>query len=304
MFFQNAHLGKNQFWRYLLTIVIFFAVFASIQVVFLMPLFIKQQELMVDAASFAAMFDVLDFEPLHISKLYTLIMIVAPFALSLGVLMLLIKFIHKKPLLKLFTARENFDWKRVFFGFIVTFILTGGFLYLFVPHHFFTNQFDVGLFIPLFIATIILIPLQATLEEVFVRGYLFQAIGLLIKNKFITMLLIIGIFTTAHLANPEFNDNFARALFEYILISVTLGVIAVLDDGLEISIGVHTAINIFLIIVISTTGSSFNTDALFRISFDDMLLHTSLLQSFAMTLIMLALFGYVYKWKLSTLFLT
>lgn len=133
-------------------------------------------------------------------------------------------------------------------------------------------------------------------------GYLFQGVGLLVKNKFVTMLIIIGLFTALHLTNPEFNDNFSRMLIEYLLISATFGLIAVLDDGLEISIGIHSANNIFLAIIISVKGGTLNTDAIFQVSKADMILHSSLLQSFATTVIIMLLFGFVYRWKFSTLF--
>ena len=41
-----------------------------------------------------------------------------PFVFVLVGLMLSIKFLHKRPILSLFTSRDKFDWKRFFVAFI------------------------------------------------------------------------------------------------------------------------------------------------------------------------------------------
>lgn len=302
MHFQNAKIGKNQFWRYLLTIFISFICLLVFQVLFALPLIVQKQNLGIDNVTFQIMFKSFDFSLLQLSKTYILTMLLTPLALFFFVFAFLLKLIHKKPLLKVMTGRDRFHWRRVFIGFVTTVLLLSILNFVFLPHDIFTYQFDLDLFIPLFFVAIIVIPLQSTLEEVFMRGYLFQAFGLLFKNKMVSMVLIIILFTTLHFGNPELNDHFSNFAIQYLLISSVLGLIAVFDDGLEIPIGIHTANNLFLALFISVKGGTFTTDSVFQTTLEEIVLHDNLWLSALSSTILVALFFYIYKWKFSTLF--
>ena len=120
MHFENARVGKNQFWRYISTIFIGLFSFLVFQFIFMMPLIAQKQNLGIDNAAFQVMVKTFDFSALNMSKTYILTMLLAPFSLFFLVFTLLLKFIHKKPLLKVMTGRGRFNWRRVFVGFIIT----------------------------------------------------------------------------------------------------------------------------------------------------------------------------------------
>ncbi|MBC7883990.1 MAG: CPBP family intramembrane metalloprotease, partial [Saprospiraceae bacterium] len=99
------------------------------------------------------------------------------------------------------------------------------------------------------------------------RGYIMQGIAFFSKNKWLSILLSSIIFGMVHGTNPEVAKyGFWTMQFYYILAGVFLALITVLDDGLELALGVHAATNIFGATLFTYEGSVLQTDSLFIIS--------------------------------------
>ena len=82
-----------------------------------------------------------------------------------------------------------------------------------------------------------------------------------------TRLKIYGItsicFALMHAFNPEVQKLGNTLLIYYFLTGIFLGIITLMDDGLELAIGYHTANNFFTAILISNDWQAFQTDAVF-----------------------------------------
>ena len=227
-----------------------------------------------------------------------LILIMLPFATALLALMFSIKYVHRRPILSIFTARAQFDWKRYFFAFGIWLTVLCGMLAIMT---FTTGQvywnLDPSTFAMLVGISIVLFPIQTAAEEVFFRGWLLQGIGKRLKHAGWSILLTGIIFGLMHGANPEV-DKIGYGVFAYYIISgIFIGIIAHLDDGLELGMGYHAANNMFAAIILTNNWQVFHTDAMFidmsPPSFGwDAILTMAIIQPLC-----LLIFGRVYKWK-------
>jgi membrane protease YdiL (CAAX protease family) len=187
-----------------------------------------------------------------------------PFLTAFIALVVCIKYIHKKSIRSYFTERKKFDVKRFFHAFLVWGIVLTGFLIvsLYTSSEL-TWNFDIHLFLPLLVIAVLFIPIQTSFEEFFFRGYLFNIIKTPIKKSWLIVLFTGVIFGLMHGANPEIEVLGYGILVYYILTGIFLGLLRLMDDGLELSMGYHAVNNLFAALIISNEWQAFQTDALF-----------------------------------------
>lgn len=220
-----------------------------------------------------------------------------PFTFFLIGLILGLKFIQKRKILTLFTARESFDWKRFF----LSFILWGSILLIsLVLAHFsglyFEYNFNLSVFIPLLIVSLSLLFLQITAEEVFFRGFLLQSLNRLVPIGIAPILLSGTLFGLMHLGNPEVAKLGYGILAYYIGTGVFLGVLARMDDGLELSMGYHFMNNFFAAVILTNDWQAFHTDAILIDHAEPTLGFETFLTLLFLQPLLLLIFSKVYKW--------
>ena len=188
-----------------------------------------------------------------------------PFVVSFFGLWFVCHFLHQQKFITLFTSRKTLDWKRVFFSFWIWGIASVALLlvsYALAPEEYILN-FRWKTFIPLFFLGVLLIPIQTTSEELLFRGYLLQGFGVLFKNRWAPLLVTSVLFGSLHFANPEVAAFGLGIMLYYIGTGFFLGMISLIDEGLELAIGFHAANNLFGALLISSEWSAFQTEAAF-----------------------------------------
>jgi len=221
-----------------------------------------------------------------------------PFLLVFIVFLLAIKWIHRRPILSVFTTRNRFDWGRVFLSFFLVFIIlliTTG-IQIYFSDNIVWNLEWVR-FIPLVIISIVMIPFQTTLEELLFRGYLMQGLKIKLGSNIIAVLLSGCCFGLMHIGNPEIEAIGYHVLSYYIIIGIFLGCLAVFDNGLELSIGFHAANNIFAALIVSNDWQVFQTDALFLDYSTPEFSLNMLLLSVTFLLVLVFIFKRIYRWN-------
>ncbi|KAA3620569.1 MAG: CPBP family intramembrane metalloprotease, partial [Flavobacterium sp.] len=171
---------------------------------------------------------------------------IAPMAVFLVALFVWVKFVHKQSIRSLTTARKKIDWGRFGFGFGIIAVTTIGLTavdYYANPDDY-VLQFDLVPFLFLALIAIIFIPLQTSFEEYMFRGYLMQGIGVLAKNKWAPLVLTSIIFGGLHFLNPEVEKLGSVMMVYYIGTGFFLGIITLMDDGLELALGFHAGNNL------------------------------------------------------------
>ena len=181
-----------------------------------------------------------------------------PFVLLLLALLFCLARLHQRPILSIFTARSAFDMKRVLVSFSIWFSLLLVLLAVSmgmgaeIKWNLNPSTFWMLLSISLFV-----LPLQTTFEEVFFRGYLLQGFQLPFKRGIISVLVSGLLFGILHMANPEVALLGKVVLLYYILTGVFVGILTVMDDGLELGIGFHAANNIFGCLILTNNWQVF-----------------------------------------------
>lgn len=254
VFIQQAVLPKNPFWKYLLGsfIVIIFNLIGQL------PLsFVLMQESTPALAS----------DPMQIlrelDKNFQLFLLLVPFAIGFIGLWLVVVKLHEQSLLSVTTARPQVDWSRVFF----TFLLWSGITALLVGLDFFLNpdsfvwNFDSKKFAILLLIAVFFIPIQTSLEEFIFRGYLMQGFGGLFKNVWAPLFMTSFIFGVLHLFNPEVDKLGYGLLIYYIGTGLFLGVMTLMDDGIELALGFHAANNFITALLVTSSWTAFQTES-------------------------------------------
>lgn len=254
MFIEQAYKGNNKWWRVLLTALLTSGVFILNFIMY----FISSKE------QLQAAYDLMKDLPNNLSLIINLI----PFVFLLGLLFLLVYIFNNRSILSLTTSRPKVDYKRIFFSFgIIVLISISGFLVSYYGDHsnIVWNFKPLNFFILLFIS-LLLFPFQIGLEEYLFRGYLMQQIGIAVRNKWFPLLFTSVVFGLLHSANPEVAEMGFGVMVFYIGTGLLLGVMTLMDEGMELALGFHLGNNLMASILITSDFSALQTDALFKYS--------------------------------------
>ena len=205
-----------------------------------------------------------DFSILHIDANWGLFLMLCMFLGAWLAYIVLLR-IQKIPLLSTITGRNSFDFFRYFFGFSVwmglTFVIELIF-YINKPEVY-RWQFDVSAFLPLLLIGITLVPMQAAMEEVFFRGYFLQGSFAASGKIVFSLALSTLFFSMVHSMNPEIEKyGFWTMQIYYLGAGLFLALLALADNGLELSMGIHAATNVFGSVFLKYEGSVLQTKTL------------------------------------------
>ena len=190
--------------------------------------------------------------------------ILVPFVVLFSLLIISVRFIHKRKIITVFTNRSRFDWKRVFFSFgIMTIFLLATLFYRLFLNDGLQLIFDWQKFIPMAMLVLLFIPIQIAAEELLFRSYLMQGLKLKLGHNGHAALISGIMFGLIHLGNPEIAAIGFHLVFYYIMAGIFLSLVVLFDDGIELTLGYHAANNIFAALVITSDWQAFQTDAIF-----------------------------------------
>ncbi|GHT79407.1 abortive infection protein [Bacteroidia bacterium] len=297
-FLERALDGQNQFWKY---VIVFLGGFLGGQIVGAIPLGIVIV-LKTMAGGVINPENVMDFTALGLSKNLGLFLMLLPTVVSLIFTILLIKSLHRRTFAETVNGRKKIRFNRFFMGVLVWGILMAIYLigdYWANPQNY-VLQFDWKAFIPLLLISVLFIPLQTTSEELLFRGYLAQGIAGWTKNRWLAVLIPGLLFGLLHISNPEVKEfGFWLAMPQYVFFGLLFGLIAVLDDGIELPMGMHAINNVFLSLFTTHSASALQTDAVFEIKSLDPA--KDLVSLIIIGIACFAYFSVKYKWDIRVL---
>lgn len=287
-YIQQAYKGQLDLWMFILTTILVAGIFILNFVFYIVS----------DPADLTAAYDLMKQIPPNLSLIINL----APFAILLGLLFVMVKYVHQRSILSLTTTRPKLDFKRILFSFLMVaiFTLTSFFIGYSIDSSEIVFQFNPGKFALLFIISIILFPFQIGLEEYLFRGYLMQHVGVLVKNKWFPLILTSVLFGIAHSANPEIGAiGFWKMMIFYVGTGLLLGIMTLMDEGLELALGFHLGNNLLASLLITADWTALQTDAVFKSTADPSmgLVSEILLPVLLIYPIMLLILSKRYGWK-------
>lgn len=259
-FIQQAYKGKNDWWRYLLTVILVFIGWQILGVIPLLSVAFSNVDNWAELELASKdMFTSIGID----SNLYLLLMILS-FFFGLIFLLLSIKTIHLRNVKTLITSRSSIDWRRVLFAFMLWFSISIVVLiidYILNSENYTWNFNPIPFFI-LVLVSFVFLPFQTSFEELLFRGYFMQGIGLAFKNSAVPLIITSLTFGLMHAFNPEVEKLGHIILIYYIGTGFLFGIITLMDEGTELALGLHAANNIAAAIIVTTDWMVFQTDAL------------------------------------------
>ena len=195
-----------------------------------------------------------------------LFLMLLSFAIGLLALLFVVKFIHKQTINSLTTSRKKIDWRRFWFSFILWGFVTVIFIvieFLSSPENYVLN-FDLIPFLVLLSIAVIMVPLQTSFEEYLFRGYLMQGLGVLSKSRWVPLFITSSAFGLLHIANPEIEKIGYILLIHYIGTGFLLGIMTLMDEGLELALGFHAANNLIASLLLTADWTAFQTNSILK----------------------------------------
>lgn len=257
MFLEKVYNGKNQWYLYIFSLLVIFTA-TQIGSLPLLGYMVWQDPEILKTGNISA----------ATSTNAGLALTLLSFVVGFFAIFFCVKFIHRKKSTDIVTARKRVDWGRVFFGAAIWGILSLTTLavpFLFGDTSDIVFQFDPLNFFILVVISLLLFPFQTSFEELLFRGYLMQWSALMFRYRWAAVVVTGVLFGLLHGANPEVEEfGVWIALPQYILMGLILGFVAVKDDGMELSLGLHVSNNILAAIMFTSDSSTLQTHALFK----------------------------------------
>ena len=216
-------------------------------------------------------------------------------------LFIAVKFLHKQSITNLTTSRSKIDWSRVAFAFIlwgaISITMTMVDIYLSPDDYVF--NFEINRFLILAVIAICLVPLQTSFEEYMFRGYLMQGIGNIFRNKWVPLIVTSVAFGLLHIANPEVDKLGNIIMIYYIGTGFFLGILTLMDEGMELALGFHAANNLFTALLVTADWTAFQTYSIYTSIADPSSMGASeiIVPVFVIFPILLLIFSKKYNWN-------
>lgn len=260
---ERALDNQNQIWKYIVVLIFAFLVAGIIGS---LPLFLVA---IYKSISSGISMDTADIYTLlsGVSSNLLLLLMMLPLVLGLFAMIWCLPAFHKRTIREVINGTNHIRWGHFFMGAAVwaaILSIASVIDYALDPDNF-VLQFQLSSFIPLLIISLAIIPLQTTFEEVVFRGYMAQGIAAQTGSRWLAMIFPSILFGLLHSFNPEIDAyGFWVMMPQYIFMGLMLGLVSILDDGIETAMGVHAANNVFIALFITNSSSAFQTAAVFE----------------------------------------
>jgi len=249
-FIKAALQGDNSFWAYLGSIAIVLTCTIGLGGI---PFAVLAAYSDDPNAAFA-----MDFATAGISPALGFALMLLIFTFGLLGLWLGVKLLHRRSFYSLVNNNNWINWKKVWTGAGIWFallVIVEIINYILYPE-IYQWTFNAAQFFPILIVTLIFIPLQSSFEEFLFRGYLMQGIGTAFRYPIIALLITSIVFGAMHLGNPEISKYGTWLIWSYVQIGLMLGIVTLMDEGLELALGVHAMNNIYASIFVTFPSSA------------------------------------------------
>jgi membrane protease YdiL (CAAX protease family) len=265
MIFKAALAGRNEWYLYLVGFILVIMGYVLGQLPLMGAMFYqaaKQDDLGLITEAAASN----DFSSLGLGSNTVFALMMVMFVVAAIVLWVVLRFLHGRPFMTVINHLGRMRWERFFFGLGLWFVFTALFEmgnYVVEPQAY-QLQLDFARFLPLLVLALLFIPIQASFEEWYIRGYLLQGVGLVTGSRAVAMAVTSLVFAGLHMMNPEVARFGLTTMFTYYLVvALFLCVLILMDGGLELAMGVHVATNLYGSLLVTFEGSALQTDAIF-----------------------------------------
>ncbi len=266
MYFKSAWEGNNSWHLYLIGFLLSMGGYLIGQIPLTLLLVYKvYSNTHLGPDDITAFQENMNFQKFGISTNVGFLLMIIIFVFAMLGLLLALK-IHGKSLMSLITPNKKINYHKLLFGFglwAIFMVVTEMISYYLHPEEY-TFRFSLSSFLPLLLISVFLLPVQTSFEELFFRGYLMTGLGRATGSKYLTIIITSVLFALMHSMNPEVAKyGLGTMMFHYFSAGAFLAIITVMDDSLELALGVHAATNMLGATLVTYSGSVLQTDTLF-----------------------------------------
>ena len=185
-----------------------------------------------------------------------------------------------------------------YFPFVIILSLIGIFGYI-VLSYVFVLMFWQSLLYFIGFSGFMLLFLNSKIAGKFSESIEYQKIYSGLKRNITPLIITSVVFGLLHIANPEVDKLGPIIMVYYIGTGLFLGIMTLMDEGLELSLGFHAANNLFTALLVTADWTAFQTHSIFKdlsdpetAGFMDIFLPV-----FVMFPIILFILSKIYKWN-------
>lgn len=144
---------------------------------------------------------------------------------------------------------------------------------------------------------LVLVPVQAGLEELLFRGYLLQLLSLAFKRFWPAAIITSVLFALMHVSNPEVQEYGVWALGSYFIFGFLACVLVFLDGNIRLAMLFHTLNNIYGFAIVSYPHSAMPVPSFFMM--EEMNMTWTMLGLPLMMAVFILLIWKAHAWKIS-----
>lgn len=261
MYIQQAFKGLHEWWRYLIGTILIFIIWFSGQI---------PHAIAIMSKAFTEKKDLENVDPYELMGLLdsnlNFFLLLFSFLVGAVGIIFVVKILHKQSVLNLTTSRSKVDWKRIFLSFILWGSVTAAMILIeyFTQSENYKFNFQLKPFLILAAIGICLVPIQTSFEEYLFRGYILQGLGAICKNRWFPLIFTSTAFGLMHIFNPEIDKLGYVLLVHYIGTGFFLGILVLMDEGLELSLGFHAANNLVAALLVTADWTAFQTNSVLK----------------------------------------
>lgn len=303
--FDNLYLnsgfvsGRNHWWMYVVTILVTALSYLLAPAITSFYLFIKATGNGVSETELIENSNKLfDYRIVGVDKNVVVLALLGIFVITAFGFVTMLRRVHHKTLTSVLTGYERFRTGRFWFAFTVwgaQVVITALIGYFSDPASVRIIFDPIGFSISL-VMLFFLMPVQTGLEEVLFRGYLVQGLSLFFRNGLVPLLITSLLFGSAHMSNPEVaRHGWPIMLTYYSVFGFFMGALTLIDEGLELAIGIHFANNFISSLLVTTPEGVLQTHAIFETGNEDP--YIEMLLWLVMATITFLIFWRKYRWK-------
>ncbi len=291
--------GYNKLYMYALTIVLALTGYFIYPSVLVYPLLIRARSLGIPDKEIIENNSILfNADRMDINRNIMLLLVFSIFIVTMILFLVGLYKIHKKTLLSVITGFSKFRARKFWFGFFLwacLLIFTLIIQYLLDTENF-TLTFDLPKFLGSLAILAVFIPIQTLWEEILFRGYTLQGLSIGLKQGLFPVLITSLIFSLMHMSNPEVKEyGIFSMFFYYFTFGLFLGIITLLDEGLELAFGIHCANNLIVTIFTTSKVSVLKAYSIFAVEYNNGM--AEMMLNLCMLVVTFSIFWIKYKWK-------
>lgn len=295
MFLEQGIKPGNKFWKYLIGFLFVIATLVLGRMLIRLVIFLtslQTTEQLPEGAN-----ESLGYLPPN----STLLLLGVRYVITIFVLFLTVKYLHKQTRQSVISARPKIDWKRILFAFWASAIFWTGVECLSI---YLMPENKILIFRPVpfliyFAVSGVVIFIKSFAEQYFFRGYLMQGVANLTANRWSPLVIIAVIYTLLLTLHPEISVfGFLEIFSTLLLYSLFLGIITLMDEGIELAIGFHIANMLITQAFFTSDNTSIKTDSLYILieTDSDTVNAETFLPYIIIVPLFLLLFSKKYKW--------